>query len=338
MTVEAATYIADLQPVNPPSTDPRSQGDDHLRLIKQVLQNTFANASRQIQFPTTRAVSTNYTAVKNDGEGTIYVSTASGAVTITLPGLAGGDAGWRVFICKTTLDVNPVFITPTAGGLSSGGYSVSKCRRCIPGRRVAAIWDGTNWFVERGTELPIGTLLDFYSTTLPAGFEWPNGQTLASVATNYPEYNVVQGSGATPDLRGYSVITLDNLGGTAAGRLPNGQISGSVLGATGGVDASAITAAQMPAHQHNVYLKDPGHTHTASTDATKFVLSGTQTTASGGYNLVTGVVTINSASTSITIGSVSGTANDNQTASAGSGAIRGNLQPSIMCGKILVVE
>lgn len=41
MGLEAATYINQLVATNPVgATDPRSQGDDHLRLIKLVLQNT----------------------------------------------------------------------------------------------------------------------------------------------------------------------------------------------------------------------------------------------------------------------------------------------------------
>ena len=41
MGLETGTYISDLLPQNPPATDPRSQGADHLRLIKAVLKNTF---------------------------------------------------------------------------------------------------------------------------------------------------------------------------------------------------------------------------------------------------------------------------------------------------------
>jgi hypothetical protein len=40
LSVETATYISDLVPANPLTTDACNQGDDHLRLIKQVLQNT----------------------------------------------------------------------------------------------------------------------------------------------------------------------------------------------------------------------------------------------------------------------------------------------------------
>lgn len=45
MGLETATYIADLVTTNPASTDPKSQGDDHLRLLKTVLQATFAGFS-----------------------------------------------------------------------------------------------------------------------------------------------------------------------------------------------------------------------------------------------------------------------------------------------------
>lgn len=41
MPLENATYIKDLNPANPTGADPKSQGDDHLRLIKQVLLDCF---------------------------------------------------------------------------------------------------------------------------------------------------------------------------------------------------------------------------------------------------------------------------------------------------------
>lgn len=47
MPLESATYLFDLVPTNPPGTDGVSQGDDHLRLIKAVLQNTFPNIVAQ---------------------------------------------------------------------------------------------------------------------------------------------------------------------------------------------------------------------------------------------------------------------------------------------------
>jgi len=43
MPLETASHVADLDPSNPVATDATAQGDDHLRLIKTALRNTFPN-------------------------------------------------------------------------------------------------------------------------------------------------------------------------------------------------------------------------------------------------------------------------------------------------------
>ncbi len=48
MGLESGNYISDLVVTNPTSTDKRRQGDDHFRLIKNVLKNTLPNASAAI--------------------------------------------------------------------------------------------------------------------------------------------------------------------------------------------------------------------------------------------------------------------------------------------------
>lgn len=45
MSLESGTYISDLVATNPQGTDPKSQGDDHLRLIKEVLKNSLPTLS-----------------------------------------------------------------------------------------------------------------------------------------------------------------------------------------------------------------------------------------------------------------------------------------------------
>lgn len=45
MGLETGTYISDLVATNPTSSDPKSQGDDHLRLIKATVKATFPNVS-----------------------------------------------------------------------------------------------------------------------------------------------------------------------------------------------------------------------------------------------------------------------------------------------------
>ena len=43
MGVETATYISELSATNPLGTDPISQGDDQIRLVKSVLQSQFTS-------------------------------------------------------------------------------------------------------------------------------------------------------------------------------------------------------------------------------------------------------------------------------------------------------
>jgi len=45
MGLETASYISELVDTNPTASDPVSQGDDHLRLIKSVLQTQFSGLS-----------------------------------------------------------------------------------------------------------------------------------------------------------------------------------------------------------------------------------------------------------------------------------------------------
>jgi hypothetical protein len=48
MGLETATYVGDLVATNPTAGDPRSQGDDHIRLLKAVLQATFPQLSTYV--------------------------------------------------------------------------------------------------------------------------------------------------------------------------------------------------------------------------------------------------------------------------------------------------
>lgn len=41
MALETGNYVGDLVVANPGAADPKSQGDDHLRLIKTALRQSF---------------------------------------------------------------------------------------------------------------------------------------------------------------------------------------------------------------------------------------------------------------------------------------------------------
>lgn len=248
MGLETGTYISDLVNTNPPGTDQESQGANHLRLIKAVLQNTFPITGKAWNFPTFSAKSANYSVQKADLNTTFVATTSGGSFTFTLPTLAAGDAGWFCEFMKIGTDTNPFFIAPPTGTLQSGEVSgLSTTRRCIPGRKTQAFWTGSAWLCTRVPAVPMSSLIPVWQAPLPVGYEWPNGQTFGSSA-NYPDYFAVNGSGATPDLRGRALFANDALGIAAAGRITaaGGNWDGTVNGNNGGGQNSTLLQTDLP--------------------------------------------------------------------------------------------
>jgi hypothetical protein len=98
MGLETASYISQLVATNPTATDPISQGDDHLRLIKSVLQTQFSGLS-----------------------GTTAV-TASGAEMNLLDGVTATTTELN-YLDVTTLGTseNSKAVTQSAGGVITVG-------------------------------------------------------------------------------------------------------------------------------------------------------------------------------------------------------------------------
>jgi hypothetical protein len=75
MALETGNYINNLVASNPPAGDPVSQGDDHLRLIKKVVQQSFPSVDQVVN-----AVHTKATAPATGlTEGLIWIDTSGGA-------------------------------------------------------------------------------------------------------------------------------------------------------------------------------------------------------------------------------------------------------------------
>lgn len=334
MGVESATYVNDFDTSLPGSSDVRSQGDDHLRLLKTVLKTTFTGATRTFQIPTTLSKSANYSIVKADGESTIYCNTGSGDVTFTLPTLAALDAGWKVHFIKTNSGANPMFIAPPSGTINSGGISgLAKCRRAVPGLRITAIWDGSTFFVTRALTLPIGSVIEYNGSSLPAGYEWPNGQTLSSASTNYPEYNSVMGSGVTLDDRGRVAAGKDNMGGSSADRLTNANdgLDGDTLGATGGGETQSLVTANLPAYTPAGSIANGAITISGQTSLR--VVAGDNNNNGGGGGTFGAM-----SSTPPTLTASQASSTFTGTAQGGTSTAFGVVQPTIIKNKLLVVE
>jgi hypothetical protein len=97
MGLESATFVSGLVATNPVgATDSIAQGDDHIRLLKSVLQSTFPNASAAINpSPTEFNRLVGVTGPVEDLRGMPY-NAQPGAYTI-----AAGDAGKIVRITST---------------------------------------------------------------------------------------------------------------------------------------------------------------------------------------------------------------------------------------------
>lgn len=83
MSLETGTYISDLVATNPTSGDSKSQGDDHLRLIKAALLATFPNVAG--------AISATHTGI--DAASDFVGAIANGSITPTIEGETSAGTG-----------------------------------------------------------------------------------------------------------------------------------------------------------------------------------------------------------------------------------------------------
>jgi len=137
MGLETATYISQLVDTNPTSSDPVSQGDDHLRLIKEVLQAQFTTLGAAAV--TTTAAELNLLDGKTtlDVEGTAVLSTGESGATKFLREDGDGTSSWQT----------PAGTTYTAGdGLDLTGTAFSTDLKANGGLEI----DSTELAVAQG--------------------------------------------------------------------------------------------------------------------------------------------------------------------------------------------
>src|SRR5262245_4848139 len=140
MPLETGTYVNDLVVTNPPGTDLKSQGDDHLTLIKRVLKNTFPNATRAFPLPTGLSKTSDYVVSASDQNALLLINTNSGTVNLSMPTLLTADEGWSIRIIK--IGINPLLIFPTSGFIVSGSVNFTNSRRSVWGIMFNSCWIG----------------------------------------------------------------------------------------------------------------------------------------------------------------------------------------------------
>jgi hypothetical protein len=159
MGLEVAEFLSELVATNPTSTDFRSQGDDHLRLLKAVLQATFPDAEKAFYFPKSLSVSSNTTLQPEDSGSIVYVNANGGNINLTLPtGLGDSDAGWSVYILKIDNSENEVSIIGTVSDFNDPD---------LIGEHIAVTigWNGSDFFLLGEPNLDLSPTIASGATT-----------------------------------------------------------------------------------------------------------------------------------------------------------------------------
>lgn len=138
MPLETGDYLDNLVVTNPVgSTDPKSQGDNHLRLIKAALKNTFPGmAGRAWRF---QEKAGNYTVVVTDNMSVIQVTGASKDVDLPAAATAGNG-----FMLMVHSDAAGTTVTPNGVETING---VTGATLVVEGAMATFLCDGVEWYM-----------------------------------------------------------------------------------------------------------------------------------------------------------------------------------------------
>ena len=300
MALETATTIDQLVVTNPAATDGLAQADDHLRLIKAALQNTFPNIAGTVQ--------------ASNSELSILDGGSSATSTTLVDGdrMVINDDGTMLQVALSDL------ITYLTSNLAVTSAMITDGTIA-----TADIADGAITAAKMASSAvtPAGIISPYAGTTAPTGWLMCYGQLVSRTIESdlFAAISDIYGTGDgsttfnVPDLRGRVIAGQDDMGGSSANRLTgqlSGQMNGDTLGATGGAESVTLSTAQMPAH-----------THTGNVDL--------RTNWERGSSNQSPVGTGNARYDN------TGSSPDFTTASIGGGAAHNNLQPTLILNYII---
>lgn len=203
--------------------------------------------------------------------------------------------------------------------------------------------------------VPIGSGVDYFGAVAPAGWQFASGAAISR--TTYAALFAVigttfgTGDGTTtfnlPDKRGRLSLPLDNLGGTAAGRV--NVFAATSVGLSGGDQnlQSHTHTVNDPTHTHTAFVGDAGHAHGVTDSGHAHSLPG-NTVGSGtgiavgtsalgltaaGTNAATTGIGIVTAATGVTV--ANGNAATGITVAAGGTGAAQNMPPVLVCTYII---
>lgn len=142
MALETANYINDLTITNPTASDPKSQGDDHIRMLKTVLKECFAGFTGAVIIT---AAETGTAAAHVLNPATALLTYTTGLMLLYRPVYAGTGA---LTVNVSGLGAKPVKTLlgaePTAGDI-------------VANQPLLLMYDGTNFVIIAGAETLLRT-------------------------------------------------------------------------------------------------------------------------------------------------------------------------------------
>lgn len=200
MPLETASFLSELNTTYPLATDQVAQGDDHVRLLKTVLQATFPGRAGAEQ----RVVSKGTTFTPNAGEiGVCFQATA--VITMNLPALAGAVAGQHYWIHASS---GAVTVDPNAAELINGVSSVV----VASGDFALIAYNGSTWTLWVMSSSDYARLSQLNAAEVD----------LASAST------VNLGAAASPNVRITGTTTITSFGTSAAGVFREVRMAGAL--------------------------------------------------------------------------------------------------------------
>lgn len=275
MTIETATYISSLNASYPASGDPKSEGDDHIRLVKSTVKATFPNVSGAVT-PThtelnyvdgvTSAIQTQLdakaplaspaltgtptaptaTALTNSTQiaTTAYTDAAVTALGATKANLASPALTGTPTAPTATAGTSTTQIATTEFVASTAFSAVLPAQTGNSGKYLTTDGSNASW----GSIMPSGTAVLFAQTAAPTG--WTKSTTHDNKALR-----VVSGTASSG---GSVAFTTAFASQTPAGTVGN----------------TTLSTSQMPTHTHTITYANNTPGSLGSTMYSSYMITG----------------------------------------------------------------
>jgi|GEM_PF-5036263 len=254
LTIESATFISDLNAANPGSNDLKSEGDDHVRLVKNTLKTTFPYITGAVTLTHTQlnalgpGGAATYTAITTTTGNAILGSTAASTLNVGAGGLIK-DASGNVGIGATPTTRLTV---QSAGSAASAPTNISALTGSVRmiGTIAGAAFDGLTYqsgggggagvVFSRGTSFDTAVQV-FTNNSVGVAGGLANFVTFDSLGNTLPGVTATQSLGLTGSRWSAVYGVVGNFSGTVTAAAFSGALSGPISQFTN--DAGYATSA-----------------------------------------------------------------------------------------------